>query len=79
MVARDIAKCWGMNKQQYGKFIKCDTVEQSMSHKEAKNIEFEHVPSLAMLKYTKRFAKGEDTAKCYSNYIDDVKKWQKET
>lgn len=77
MAARDIAKCWGMNKQQYGKFIKCDTVEQSLSRKEAKNIKFEHVPSLAMFKYAKRFAKGEDTAKCYSNYIDDVKNSKK--
>lgn len=77
MVARNIAKYWGMNKQQYGKFIKCDTVEQSLSRKEAKNIEFEHVPSLAMFKYAKRFAKGEDTAERYSNYIDDVKNGKK--
>lgn len=32
-VARNIAKCWGMNKQQYGKFIKCDTIEQSLIFK----------------------------------------------
>ena len=34
MVAREIAHHWGMNKQQYGHYVKCDrTVEQLMSRK----------------------------------------------
>ena len=51
MLAREIAKYWGMNKQQYGKFIKCNTVEQNLSRKDTDKIKFEHVPSLAMVKY----------------------------
>lgn len=73
MVARDIAQIWGMNKQQYGKFIKTNTVEQNLSRKETDKIVFEQVPSLAMLKYAKRFANGKDTAQRYSQYMNAVK------
>lgn len=79
MLARAIAKHWGMNKQQYGKFIKCNTtVESKLSHHNADEINFEHVPSLAAIKYAKRFANGEDTKERYAQYLDDVRSGKKE-
>ena len=78
MLARKIAKCWGMNKQQYGKFIKCNTVEQNLSRKETDKIKFEHVPSLAMVKYANRFATGSDTKDRYDKYLEDVKSGKKD-
>ena len=78
MLAREIAKHWGMNKQQYGKFIKCNTVEQHLSRKDTDKIKFEHVPSLAAIKYAKRFANGEDTKERYAQYLEDVRSGKKE-
>lgn len=79
MLAREIAKHWGMNKQQYGKFIKCDTtVESKLSHHNTNEINFEHVPSLAAIKYAKRFANGEDTKERYAQYLEDVRSGKKE-
>lgn len=78
MLARLFAKTWGMNKQQYGKFIKCDTVEQHLSRKQTNKIIFEHVPSLAMIKYADRFGRGEDTKNRYAVYLDDVKAGKKD-
>lgn len=77
-IARLIAKYWGMNKQQYGKFIKCTTVESNLSRKKSDDINFEHVPSLAMLKYYKRFKNGKDTSERFEEYIKDVKSGKKE-
>lgn len=76
-LARTIAKEWGMNKQQYGKFIKCNTTENKLSRKNTDDINFEHVPSLAMIKYANRFAKGEDTQERYAQYLEDVKSGKK--
>ena len=78
MLAREIAKYWGMNKQQYGKFIKCNTVEQNLSRKDTDKIKFEHVPSLAMVKYANRFATGSDTKDRYDKYLEDVKSGKKD-
>jgi len=77
LLARQIAAAWGMNKQKYGHFIKCDTTEQHLSRKHASRIEFEHVPSLAMLKYFKRFKNGTDTRKAFEQYLEDVKSGKK--
>ena len=74
MLARRLAKAWGMNKQQYGHFVKCNTTENKLSRHETESINFEHVPSLAMLKYYKRFKDGEDTAKRFAEYLESVKK-----
>ena len=74
MLARRLAKAWGMNKQQYGHFVKCNTTENKLSRHETEQINFEHVPSLAMLKYYKRFKDGEDTAKRFAEYLEKVKK-----
>ena len=73
LLARDFAKYLGMNKQQYGKFVKAKTVERCLSSKNTGIIQFEHVPSLAMIKYYKRFLNGEDTAKRFEKYLEDVK------
>lgn len=78
MLARRIAKTLGMNKQQYGHFVKCDTTENKLSRKNTESIEFEHVPSLAMIKYFKRFSHGEDTCKRFEKYLEDVKSGKKD-
>lgn len=77
-LARQIAKHWGMNKQQYGHFIKCNTTENKLSRRNYDEIEFEHVPSLAMIKYASAFAKKPELATRYSKYLEDVKSGKKE-
>lgn len=78
MLAREFAKFLGMNKQQYGKFVKANTVERSLSSKNTDSIKFEQVPSLAMIKYYNRFASGDDTSKRFFEYIADVKSGKKD-
>ena len=78
LLAREIAKYWSMNKQQYGHFIKCNTTEHKLSQHNTGAIEFEHVPSLAMIKYAKRFATGADTKDRYAQYLLDVKAGKKD-
>ena len=73
MLAREFAKFLGMNKQKYGKFIKAKTVERCLSSKNTGIIQFEHVPSLAMIKYYNRFLRGEDTKKRFEKYLEDVR------
>ena len=62
-----------MTKQQYGHFIKCDTVENKLSRHRTEDIIFEHVPSLALLKYYKRFTNGEDTSGRFAQFLENVK------
>ena len=78
LLARDFAKYLGMNKQQYGKFVKAKTVERCLSSKNTGIIQFEHVPSLAMVKYFKRFSTKEDTAKRFAEYLEAVKAGKKD-
>lgn len=73
LLARDFAKYLGLNKQQYGKFVKAKTVERCLSSKNTGIIQFEHVPSLAMLKYYNRFYKGQDTSERFAKYLEAVK------
>lgn len=40
-------------------------------------IDFEHVPSGAMIKYYSRFARGEDTKERFTEYLESVKKGNK--
>jgi len=77
-MARLIAKAWGMNKQQYGHFIKCNTTENKLSRHNYDEIEFEHVPSLAMVKYAKAFASKPETSKRYQEYLEDVRSGKKD-
>ena len=78
LLARDFAKYLGLNKQQYGKFVKAKTVERCLSSKNTGIIEFEHVPSLAMIKYYKRFYTKEDTSLRFKRYLEDVKEGKKD-
>ena len=73
LLARAFAEYLGMNKQGYGKLVKANTVERCLSSKNTGIIQFEQVPSLAMIKYYDRFLRGEDTAKRFSEYLEDVK------
>lgn len=73
-VARMLAKMWLMNKQTYGKFVKSDTTERKLTEKRTDDIIFEQVPSLAGIKYAKRFKEGEDTAARYAEYCQKVKR-----
>lgn len=77
-MARYIAQYWGMNKQQYGHFIKCNTTENKLSRHNYDNIEFEHVPSLAMLKYAHAFATKPELKERYAKYLEDVKAGRKD-
>lgn len=77
-LARIIAKYWDMNKQQYGHFIKCNTTENKLSRHNYDDIEFEHVPSLAMIKYAHAFATKPETSKRYAQYLEDVRKGKKD-
>jgi hypothetical protein len=77
-IARIIAKTWGMNKQQYGHFIKCNTTENKLSRHNYDEIEFEHVPSLAMIKYAHAFAIKPETSERYKQYLEDVKAGKKD-
>ena len=78
MLARDIAKYWGMNKQQYGHFVKCNTTENKLSDHRFDDIEFEHTPSLAMLKYAKAFSTKPELKERYAQYLADVKAGKKD-
>ena len=78
MLARQIAAYWGMNKQQYGHFIKCNTTENKMSDHRWNDLEFEHIPSLAMIKYAAAFARKPETKERYSKYLEDVKAGKRE-
>ena len=77
MVARAIAKAWGMNKQQYGKFIKAKTVENTLSRHNYDDIVFEHVPSLAMIKYFNTFKRHDETSARFEKYLESVQKGEK--
>ena len=77
-IARTIAKYWDMNKQQYGHFIKCNTTENKLSRHNYDSIEFEHVPSLAMIKYAHAFATKPEIAQRYAQYLKDVKSGKKD-
>lgn len=78
MLARDIAKYYGMNKQQYGHFVKCNTTENKLSDHRYDDLEFEHIPSLAMLKYAKAFATKAELKDRYSQYLEDVRAGKKD-
>lgn len=78
LLAREIARYWGMNKQQYGHFIKCNTTENKLSDHRYDDIKFEHVPSLAMIKYASAFARKPELADRYAKYLADVKAGKKD-
>ena len=77
-LARYIAHYWDMNKQQYGHFIKCNTVENKLSRHNYNDIEFEHVPSLAMIKYAHAFTTKPELQDRYIKYLANVKAGKKD-
>lgn len=70
--AKYLCKIWGVSQKEYRKLIKVDTTERKLTEDRADEINFEHVPSLAMLKYFNRFANGADTYKRFNKYLEDV-------
>ena len=72
-LAKRICKVLGIPQKEYRKAIKANTVEHQMSDKEFDNINFEHVPSLAMIKYYSRFMKEER----FKEYLKKVRKGEK--
>ena len=79
---RDLAKAicqeFNFREEEYRKMIKCDTTESKLSSHRTKEIKFEQVPSLAMIKYYDRFKRGEDTKDRFEAYLESVKKGEKE-
>lgn len=72
--ALQICKILNISQKDYRKTIKEDsTVEYKLSHKEFDDINFEHVPSLAMLKYAQCFQNKEELSNKYFQYINKVK------
>lgn len=69
--AKQFAEMLDMNKQQYGHFVKANTVENAMSRKMWEYIDFSHVPSLAAIKYVKAFKRHQPER--YAQYIENVK------
>lgn len=72
-----LSKAWGMDKQSYGRFVKIDTTERLLTERRTDEIEFEKVPSLAAIKYARRFSTGEDTSERYAKYMESVKNGEK--
>lgn len=72
VLARRIARQWKFNKQQYSKFIKTETVEHQLSDHREDDIIFEHVPSLAAIKYAPTFSRNPKTKDRYTQYLLDV-------
>lgn len=70
--AKALCKVWGVSQKEYRKLIKVDTTERKLTENRTEEINFEHVPSLAMLKYFKRFTNGEDTHERFTQYLEDV-------
>lgn len=82
ITASKFRRMLGMNKQEYGKFVKCDTVESKLSAHQNDLIEFDKVPTLALLKYWRRFAgtcdSGKnDMAERFAAYLESVRKGEK--
>ena len=77
-LAKLFAKAFRLNKQEYGHFIKCNTTENKLSRHNENTIEFEKVPSLAMIKYANAFRTKESTKERYLKYLEDVKSGKKD-
>ena len=73
--AKDFCNYFNMSHKDYSKLIKANTVENTLSNGSISDINYEHVPSLAMMKYFETFKRkdGERLQK----YLDDVKAGKK--
>ena len=68
-LAKQFCKVLGITQKQYRKTIKANTVERTMSEKRFDDIDYEKVPSLAMIKYYQRFLKEEK----FQEYLNRVR------
>jgi len=67
-------------KLSYAEKTKTNPLEElfnKVNHPLVDTINFEQVPSLAMVKYYDRFARGEDTKERFATYLESVKKGEK--
>lgn len=76
-LAKYICTSYGISQKEYRRRIKLDTTEQLLSRRRTEEIDFEHVPSLAMLKYYNRFSRGEDTSYRFQEYLEKVRSGEK--
>lgn len=76
-LAQFICQHYKISEKKYRKIIKLDTTENLLSRQRTDEIDFEKVPSLAMLKYYKRFITGEDTRERFLEYLSKVEKGEK--
>lgn len=72
-IAKCLCKMWEITEKQYRRLIKADTTENKLSHHRIDDIEFDKVPSLAMIKYYKRFLQ-EDR---FNEYLESVRNGDK--
>ena len=72
--ALKICKILNITQKEYRKSIKEEsTVEYKLSTKNHDDINFEHIPSLAMLKYSSCFAMKDELSDRYFDYVNKVK------
>ncbi len=72
-LAKELCKKLGVSQKFYRKAIKANTVEAKMSDHRFDDINYEHVPSLAMIKYYNRFMADPK----FQKYIEEVKQGKK--
>lgn len=77
-IAREICRQYKLRESEYRRLIRVETTEKKLTEHRGSEIEFEHVPSLAMIKYYDRFKRGEDTKERFEAYLESVKKGEKE-
>ena len=73
LVANGFCKVLGVSEKEYRKAIKCNTVENKLSDHRIDEIDFEKVPSLAMIKYYNRFSKESG----FADYLESVRSGEK--
>ena len=72
-LAKALCRMWNISEKTYRRMIKTLTTEYKLSHNNIDDIDFSKVPSLAIIKYYKRFCKEER----FLQYIEQVKKGNK--
>lgn len=73
-LAKDICRYFNVSQKEYRKLIKADTVEKKLSLHEDETINYEQVPSLAMIKYYNRFLLKDPN---FKTYLEKVKSGEK--
>ena len=73
--AKDFCNYFNMSHKDYSKLIKANTVENTLSNGSISDINYEHVPSLAMIKYFETFKRKDGER--FQKYLDDVKAGKK--